>query len=297
MPELFDWIKRVMDANGFTYEIIAVDDGSTDDSWQVIQQQAQKNPSIKGLKFKRNNGKSAALHQGFSATSGDVVITMDADLQDSPDEIPELYKMIKEQKFDLVSGWKKKRFDPLSKTIPTKIYNAATRFMTGIKLHDMNCGLKAYSKDVVKSIDVYGEMHRYIPVIAKSAGFRNIGEKVVAHQERKYGTTKFGLNRFINGFLDLLSIVFVTRFSKKPMHLFGTFGVLSFFVGFVILLYLSISKLFFDVPGIATRPLFFFGILVLIIGVQLFLTGFLAELVSRNAPDKNDYDVSDKIGF
>jgi glycosyltransferase involved in cell wall biosynthesis len=297
LPELFDWIKRVMDANGFTYEIIAVDDGSTDDSWQVIQQQAQKNPSIKGLKFKRNNGKSAALHQGFSATSGDVVITMDADLQDSPDEIPELYKMIKEQKFDLVSGWKKKRFDPLSKTIPTKIYNAATRFMTGIKLHDMNCGLKAYSKDVVKSIDVYGEMHRYIPVIAKSAGFRNIGEKVVAHQERKYGTTKFGLNRFINGFLDLLSIVFVTRFSKKPMHLFGTFGVLSFFVGFVILLYLSISKLFFDVPGIATRPLFFFGILVLIIGVQLFLTGFLAELVSRNAPDKNDYDVSDKIGF
>jgi glycosyltransferase involved in cell wall biosynthesis len=297
LPELFDWIKRVMDANGFTYEIIAVDDGSTDDSWQVIQQQAQKNSNIKGLKFKRNNGKSAALHQGFRATSGDVVITMDADLQDSPDEIPELYKMIKEQKFDLVSGWKKKRFDPLSKTIPTKIYNAATRFMTGIKLHDMNCGLKAYSKDVVKSIDVYGEMHRYIPVIAKSAGFRNIGEKVVAHQERKYGTTKFGLNRFINGFLDLLSIVFVTRFSKKPMHLFGTFGVLSFFVGFVILLYLSITKLFFDVPGIATRPLFFFGILVLIIGVQLFLTGFLAELVSRNAPDKNDYDVSDKIGF
>lgn len=297
LPELFAWIKKVMDENQFTYEVIAVDDGSTDSSWQVIQQQAALNPNIKGIKFKRNYGKSAALNEGFGATSGDVVITMDADLQDSPDEVPELFKMVKEGNFDIVSGWKKKRFDPLSKTIPTKIYNGATRFMTGIKLHDMNCGLKAYRNDVVKSVDVYGEMHRYIPVIAKSAGFKNIGEKVVAHQERKYGVTKFGLNRFINGFLDLISIVFVTRFAKKPMHLFGTFGVLSFFIGFVILLYLSASKLFFNEAGIATRPLFFFGIMVLIIGVQLFLTGFIAELVSRNAPDRNHYQVGEKIGL
>ncbi len=297
LPELFAWIKKVMDENQYTYEVIAVDDGSTDNSWSVIQQEAAINPNIKGVKFKRNYGKSAALNEGFGVTSGDVVITMDADLQDSPDEVPELFKMIKEQNFDIVSGWKKKRFDPLSKTIPTKIYNGATRFMTGIKLHDMNCGLKAYRSDVVKAIDVYGEMHRYIPVIAKSAGFKNIGEKVVAHQERKYGVTKFGLNRFINGFLDLLSIVFVTRFAKKPMHLFGTLGVLSFFVGFVILLYLSISKLFLNEAGIATRPLFFLGIMVLIIGVQLFLTGFIAELVSRNAPDRNYYQIGEKLGL
>lgn len=296
LPELFDWIKKVMDEHNFTYEVIAVDDGSTDKSWSVIQNYAQQNPNIKGIKFKRNYGKSAALNEGFGATSGDVVITMDADLQDSPDEIPELYRMIKEDKFDIVSGWKKKRYDPLSKTIPTKIYNGATRFMTGIKLNDMNCGLKAYRNDVVKSVDVYGEMHRYIPVIAKSAGFKKIGEKVVAHQERKYGVTKFGLERFINGFLDLLSIVFVTRFSKKPMHLFGLLGVLSFFIGFIILAYLSISKLFFNEAGIATRPLFFFGIVVLIIGTQLFLTGFIAELVSRNAPDRNLYQVGDRIG-
>jgi glycosyltransferase involved in cell wall biosynthesis len=222
---------------------------------------------------------------------------MDADLQDSPDEIPGLYQMIQEEGYDLVSGWKKKRYDPITKTIPTKIYNGTTRAMTSIKLHDMNCGLKAYRNEVVKSIDVYGEMHRYIPVIAKWAGFDRIGEKVVAHQQRKYGTTKFGVNRFMNGFLDLLSILFVTRFSKKPMHLFGLLGMISFFIGFVILLYLSISKLFYAQFGIATRPIFFFGIMVLIIGVQLFLTGFLAELVSRNAPDRNSYQIGEKVGW
>ncbi|MEZ5002263.1 MAG: glycosyltransferase family 2 protein [Chitinophagales bacterium] len=297
LPSLFAWIKKVMEANDFSYEIIAVDDGSTDKSWEVIKAESMLCKQIKGIKFKRNYGKSAALNEGFEACSGSVVITMDADLQDSPDEIPGLYKMIKEENYDIVSGWKKKRYDPLSKTIPTKIYNGTTRFMTGIKLHDMNCGLKAYKIEVVKSIEVYGEMHRYIPVIAKGAGFKHIGEKVVEHRARQFGVTKFGLERFVNGFLDLLSIVFVTRFSKKPMHLFGSLGTLSFFIGFLILLYLSISKLVLNQSGIATRPLFFFGIMILIIGVQLFLTGFLAELVSRNAPDRNQYHVGEKIGL
>lgn len=297
LPSLFAWIKKVMEANDFNYEIIAVDDGSTDNSWEVIKAESMLCKQIKGIKFKRNYGKSAALNEGFEACSGSVVITMDADLQDSPDEIPGLYKMIKEENFDIVSGWKKKRYDPLSKTIPTKIYNGTTRFMTGIKLHDMNCGLKAYKIEVVKSIEVYGEMHRYIPVIAKGAGFKHIGEKVVEHRARQFGVTKFGLERFVNGFLDLLSIVFVTRFSKKPMHLFGSLGTLSFFIGFLILLYLSISKLVLNQSGIATRPLFFFGIMILIIGVQLFLTGFLAELVSRNAPDRNQYHIGEKIGL
>lgn len=295
LPALFDWIGRVMDENGYTYEIIAVDDGSTDGSWNVILNAAAANPGIKGIRFKRNYGKSAALNTGFEAASGRVVITMDADLQDSPDEIPGLYAMITEEGYHLVSGWKKKRHDPLSKTLPTKLFNAVTRGITGIRLHDFNCGLKAYQLDVVKSIEVYGEMHRYIPVIANWAGYTRIGEKAVKHQKRQFGTTKFGMERFINGFLDLLSISFVTRFSKRPMHLFGLLGTLSFLVGFAILLYLSISKLFYAEFGIATRPLFYFGIMILIIGVQLFLAGFLAELISRNSPDRNNYQIGGRV--
>jgi len=263
----------------------------------VIRQLRQSYISIKAIRFKRNYGKSAALNEGFIAASGDVVITMDADLQDSPDEIPELYRMIVEDKYDLVSGWKKKRYDPISKTIPTKLYNAVTRRISGIKLHDFNCGLKAYDRKVVKSIEVIGEMHRYIPVMAKWAGFRRIGEKVVQHRERKYGVTKFGLGRFINGPLDLLSIIFVSRFSKKPMHFFGLFGSLFIFLGFVILFILSFQKLFFDVSGIASRPLFYFGILTFIVGTQFFTTGFLAEMALRQAPTRNQYLVDEKIGL
>lgn len=295
LPELFDWIGRVMADNGYSYEIIAVDDGSTDASWQVILGAAAANDRIKGIRFKRNYGKSAALNTGFEAASGKVIITMDADLQDSPNEIPGLYAMIADGGYHLVSGWKKKRYDPLSKTLPTKLFNAVTRGITGIPLHDFNCGLKAYHRDVVKSIEVYGEMHRYIPVIAKWAGYTRIGEKPVQHQKRKYGSTKFGMERFVNGFLDLLSISFVTRFSKRPMHLFGSLGSLSFLIGFAILLYLSISKLFYAEFGIATRPLFYFGIMILIIGVQLFLAGFLAELISRNSPDRNSYQVGERV--
>ena len=297
LPELFPWIDKVMTANRFSYEIIAVDDGSTDNSWDVIRQQSEKFPSIKGIRFSRNYGKSAAVNEGFLRASGDVVITMDADLQDSPDEIPSLYNKIKKDNFDIVSGWKKKRHDPITKTIPSKLYNGVTRLLTGIHLHDMNCGLKAYKNEVVKNVEVYGEMHRYIPVIAKWAGFKKIGEQVVQHQERKFGVTKFGLERFINGFLDLLSILFVTRFGKRPMHLFGTLGTLSFFIGAGILIYLSISKLFFDVTGMTDRPLFYFGILTLMVGVQLFSAGFVAELVSRNAPDRNTYKIKENIGF
>ncbi|MEL6867330.1 MAG: glycosyltransferase, partial [Bacteroidota bacterium] len=248
------------------------------------------------IKFRRNYGKSAALNTGFQAAAGNVIITMDADLQDSPDEIPELYRMIKEEGYDLVSGWKQKRYDPLSKTIPTKIYNAANRWVSGVQLHDFNCGLKSYRKEVVKSIEVYGEMHRFIPVIAKWAGFEKIGEKVVQHQARKYGVTKFGLERFINGFLDLMTITFVGRFGKRPMHFMGALGTLCFFFGFAILLYLSISKLVYLEYGIADRPLFYFGILLLIVGSQLFLTGFLAELVARNAPDRNNYLIEQTVG-
>lgn len=284
--------------NNFTYEIIAVNDGSTDNSWEVVCKEAQQNSNIKGISFQRNYGKSAALHVGFQQAKGDVVITMDADLQDSPDEIPELYRMITKDDFDLVSGWKKKRYDPISKTIPTKLFNAATRKVSGIdNLHDFNCGLKAYKNKVVKSIEVYGEMHRYIPVMAKWAGYSKIGEKAVQHQERKYGVTKFGLERFVNGFLDLMSITFVGRYGKRPMHLFGTLGVLSFFIGFVILLYLSISKLFFSQIGIATRPLFYLGIMVIIIGVQLFLAGFIGELISRNGIEKNHYNIGDRVNL
>lgn len=297
LPELHAWIKRVMEENNFSYEIIMVNDGSSDRSWEVIEEISRKDSNVKGICFRRNYGKSAALNRGFDAASGEVVITMDADLQDSPDEIPELYKMIKSDGFDLVSGWKQKRYDPISKTIPTKLFNWATRKLSGIYLHDFNCGLKAYDHDVVKCVDVYGEMHRYIPVLAKRAGFTQIGEKVVSHQARKYGTTKFGLERFINGFLDLLSITFVTKFGKRPMHFFGSLGTISFLIGFFILLWLSIEKIFFQVPKIAERPMFFLGILTFTVGVQLFLTGFLAELISRNDPERNDYKIKEKIGL
>jgi glycosyltransferase involved in cell wall biosynthesis len=289
LPELTEWIDRVMKEHNFNYEIIYIDDGSTDDSWKIIEQLKDRFPQVNAIKFRRNYGKSAGLNEGFKHAKGDVVITMDADLQDSPDEIPDLYKMITEDGFDLVSGWKKKRYDPISKTIPTKLYNAVARMMSGIKLHDFNCGLKAYKNEVIKSIEVIGEMHRYIPVIAKWAGFKKIGEKVVVHRPRKYGVTKFGLERFINGPLDLMSITFVSKFGKRPMHFFGSLGSLFIFTGFLILAYLSIDKLFFGSPGIATRPLFFFGILTFIVGTQLFVTGFLAEMMLRTSSERNDY--------
>ncbi|MBL7916190.1 MAG: glycosyltransferase family 2 protein [Bacteroidia bacterium] len=296
LPELTAWISKVMDANLFSYEIILVDDGSKDKSWDTIKQLSGSNSNIRGIRFRRNYGKSAALNEGFSIANGTVVITMDADLQDSPDEIPDLYKMIVHDGNDLISGWKKKRHDPLSKTIPTRLFNWATRKMSGIhNLHDFNCGLKAYRSDVVKSIEVYGEMHRYIPVIAKWAGFSKIEEKVVEHRARKYGNTKFGWERFINGFLDLLSITFVSKFGKKPMHLFGLLGTLSFLVGFGIALKLAIDKYFFDIYNMTDRPLFYFGILAMIIGTQLFVAGFLGELIARTSPDKNQYQVSERI--
>lgn len=296
ISELVAWIHKVMGANSFSYEIMLIDDGSTDNSWKIANQLSQQNATVKGVKFQRNYGKSAALHVGFQEVQGDVVITMDADLQDSPDEIPELYRMIQKEGFDLVSGWKKKRHDPLSKTIPTKLYNWATRKLSGIYLHDFNCGLKAYRKNVVKSIEVYGEMHRYIPVIAKWAGFKKIGEKVVQHQARKYGVTKFGgLERFINGPLDLLSITFVGRFGKRPMHLFGSIGSFFFFIGFMILFYLAFAKFYYEEYGMTDRPIFYLGILAAILGTQLFLTGFLAELISRNNPNRNQYLIEKKI--
>lgn len=294
--ELHNWIVRVMEKEGYSYEIVFVDDGSTDRSWQIIGELQQKNPCVKGIKFRRNYGKSAGLHVAFAKAEGNVIITMDADLQDSPEEIPELYRMITEDKFDLVSGWKKKRYDPITKTIPTKLYNAVTSYMSGIKLHDMNCGLKAYRKEVVKNIEVYGEMHRYIPVIAKWAGFQKIGEKVVVHQARKYGESKFGISRFIYGPLDLLSIMFVSKFGKRPMHFFGSIGGGLILLGIVILAYLSAIKIFNDVVGIAERPAFYLGILAIIVGVQLFIAGFLGDLVSRNAPDKNAYQVEKELG-
>lgn len=293
------WIHRVVQAEGLTYEVLLVDDGSSDNSWAVAESLAKEYPAVKGIRFRRNYGKSAALNTGFQHAAGEVVITMDADLQDSPDEIPELYRMITEEGYDLVSGWKKRRHDPISKTIPSKFFNWVTGRMSGIRLHDFNCGLKAYRGRVVKAIEVYGEMHRYIPVIAKKAGFRNIGEKVVEHRARKYGTTKFGWERFINGFLDLLSILFITRFGKRPMHLFGMLGTLMFFLGFVITLWLGIEKAFFDPEGrlITTRPTFYIALTTMILGTQLFLAGFVAELVGRNAPDRNVYLISQKIGL
>lgn len=291
LPELTAWIERVMKENVFSYELIFIDDGSRDGSWKVIENLSATNNNIRAIKFRRNYGKSAALNEGFKIAQGQVVITMDADLQDSPDEIPELYKMIQQNGFDLVSGWKKKRFDPISKTIPSKLFNRVTTWMSGIQLHDFNCGLKAYRLEVIKAIEVYGEMHRYIPVIAKWAGFYKIGEKEVEHRARKFGTTKFGLERFINGFLDLLSIMFVSRFGKKPMHLFGSLGMLSFFIGFCISMYLAIGKLFLNEYKMTERPLFYLGLLSMIIGVQLFLTGFLAELISRNSNERNNYQI------
>lgn len=302
LPELCNWISRVMIKHGFTYEVILVDDGSTDSSWEVVCELSKENPSIKGLKFNRNYGKSAALNTGFRETKGEVVITMDADLQDSPDEIPDLYRMIKEQKYDLVSGWKKTRHDPITKTVPSRFFNAVTRKISGIKLHDFNCGLKAYRSQVIKHIDVYGEMHRYIPVIAKWNGYSRIGEKVVEHRARKYGTTKFGLERFINGFLDLLSITFVSKFKRKPMHFFGTLGTLSFLTGLIITIYVIASKLYhlhykLPVRDIVAQPLFFLALVALIIGVQLFLTGFLAEMMAMKSQSAHEYLVIEKAGI
>ncbi len=298
LPELCAWIEKVMQENNFTYEVIFIDDGSIDQSWNVIEKLRMANDNIKGIRFQRNYGKSAALNEGFKAAQGEVVITMDADMQDSPDEIPELRKMIIEDGFDMVSGWKKKRYDnTLTKNIPSKLFNAAARKSSGIKLHDFNCGLKSYKKKVVKSVEIYGEMHRYIPILAKWSGFRNIGEKVVEHRARKYGITKFGWERFVNGFLDLASIMFVGKFGKRPMHFFGLWGTLSFFSGFSIFLYLTISKFFFYGTGMTQRPLFFFAILAMIIGSQLFLAGFIGELISRNSPERNSYLIEDKVGL
>jgi glycosyltransferase involved in cell wall biosynthesis len=301
LPELTSWISKVMDEKGFVYEIILIDDGSTDGSWEMIEKLRLNNPFLKGIKFRRNYGKSAGLNVGFEAAEGDVVITMDADLQDSPDEIPELYRRIKEEKYDLISGWKAKRFDPPSKTIPTKLFNLATRKMSGINnLHDFNCGLKAYRKTVIKNIEIYGEMHRYIPVIAKWAGFTKIGEQIVEHRARKYGYTKFGMSRFINGFLDLLSIFFVGKFGKRPMHFFGAMGSLSFFAGTVIAIWMIIEKQYLiwnNLPyrNVTDNPLFYVALVAVILGSQLFLTGFVAELVARSAPERNHYQIEDRI--
>ncbi|MBI9039511.1 MAG: glycosyltransferase [Bacteroidales bacterium] len=295
LRELESWIKRVMIENDFSYEIIFIDDGSHDKSWRIIEDISKNNPGIKAIKFRRNYGKSAALYVGFEVTEGDVVITMDADLQDSPDEIPHLFNMIKNEGFDIVSGWKKKRYDPLSKRIPSKFFNLITRKISGIKLHDFNCGLKAYKSDVVKSIEVYGEMHRYIPVIAKWAGFSKIGERVVQHQERKYGKSKFGSGRLIKGFLDLLSISFVSKFGRRPMHLFGTWGVVLFLIGFVIAGYLAYSKIFLATYKMTERPLFYLGLLSMILGTQLFMTGFIAEMISRNSSERNKYIIQQEL--
>jgi glycosyltransferase involved in cell wall biosynthesis len=300
LPELCSWVDQVMQKNQFTYEMIFVNDGSKDSSWQVIQDLSKQYSTIKGISFARNYGKSAALHEGFQKASGQVVITMDADLQDSPDEIPELYRMITQEGYDLVSGWKQKRFDPISKTIPTKLYNAATRALSGVKLNDFNCGLKAYKLEVVKTIKLYGEMHRYIPVQAKWNGFTKIGEKVVQHQARKYGVTKFGLERFLYGFLDLLSITFVQTFGKRPMHLFGSLGILSFFSGTVITLWLIAEKLYniannFKYRNVTDNPLFFLALVAIILGVQLFVAGFLGELLITNSDKTTQYQIKEEI--
>src|SRR5579862_8823083 len=298
LPELAAWIQRVVDANRLTYEIIFIDDGSSDKSWEVVQTLYAVDHNIKGIKFQRNYGKSAALNEGFRNASGDVIITMDADMQDSPDEIPLLRNMILHDGYDLVSGWKKVRHDPISKTIPSKFFNWVTSKVSKIKLHDFNCGLKAFRAKVVKSIEVYGEMHRYIPVIAKWAGFRKIGEKVVQHRARKYGHTKFGgLTRFINGFLDLASITFVSKYGKRPMHFFGTWGTIFFIAGFIMSIYLVITRLINTGIGLSNRPPFFIALTIMIIGSQLFLTGFVAELISRNAPQRNNYLIEKKEGI
>jgi glycosyltransferase involved in cell wall biosynthesis len=300
LPELVAWIHKSLEGSGKAFEIILADDGSRDKSWEVIKLISEKYNTVKGISFRRNYGKSAALSEGFKLAEGNVVITMDADLQDSPEEILPLYKMIMEDGFELVSGWKKKRYDPITKTIPTKLFNGVTAWMSDIKLHDFNCGLKAYKKDVIKTIEVYGEMHRYIPVIAKKAGFSKIGERVVQHQERKYGTTKFGLERFVNGFLDLLSILFVTRFGKRPMHLFGTIGTFSFLFGGTVTIWLIAEKLYKISTGIKPRdvvdqPLFYLALVSIIVGVQLFLAGFLGELITRNSSERNNYLIKETI--
>ncbi len=301
LPHLIEWIERVMNENNFSYEVLLIDDGSKDNSWAVIEQLSEKNPNVKGVKFRRNYGKSAALNVGFERVEGDVIITMDADLQDSPDEIPELYKMIKTEGYDLVSGWKKKRYDSkLMKNLPSKLYNATTRWFSGIKLHDFNCGLKAYRKAVVKSIEVYGEMHRYIPIIAKWAGFSKIGEKVVQHRKREFGESKFGMNRFVNGYLDLMSIMFVSKFGKKPMHFFGLLGSVMFLLGIISALVLGVQKLIAVYNNEAMRlitdsPYFYLALVTMIIGCQLFLTGFIAEMIGRNSPNRNTYLIEKDI--
>lgn len=298
IPELMKWIDTVMTANSFSYEVIMVDDGSKDKSWSVVQKLRESYSSLKAIRFKRNYGKSAALFVGFDAAQGDVVITMDADLQDSPDEVPGLYQMITQDGFDLVSGWKKKRYDnALTKNLPSKLYNAAAGFVSGVKLHDMNCGLKAYKKEVVKSIEVFGEMHRYIPVLAKNAGFSNIGEKVVEHRARKFGVSKFGMDRFVNGFLDLISISFLSKFGKKPMHFFGALGTLLFMAGFSIGVYLTIAKFVWEAYKMTERPLFYFALLFMVLGTQLFVAGFLGELINRNSSERNNYLIGEKLGI
>ena len=302
LPELHRWISNVMAANAFSYEIILIDDGSNDGSWQWIEKASAEDSHLKGIRFRRNYGKSAALHTGFEEAQGDVVITMDADLQDSPEEIPALYAMLKEQGFDLVSGWKKKRFDPLSKTLPSKIYNKTASYVTGIKLHDFNCGLKAYKLEVVKSIEVYGEMHRYIPYMAKQAGFSNICEREVQHQARKYGVTKFGLSRFIFGYLDLMSISFISRFGKRPMHLFGTLGSLMFLLGTLAIAWMGIYKLIRMSHGVLAEritldPYFYLALTLMILGTQLFLAGFLGELISRSATERNHYLIDKRVNI
>jgi len=300
LKELHDWIVKVMEAHGFSYEIIFIDDGSTDNSWQLIQKLAEENRYVRGIRFPKNFGKSQALHAGFKSAIGEVVITMDADLQDNPEEIPELYRLIKEERLDLVSGWKKKRFDAiLSKNLPSKLFNWAARRTSGVQLNDFNCGLKAFNKQVIKTIEVSGEMHRYIPVLAKNAGFVNIGEKVVQHQARKYGKTKFGMERFINGFLDLITIWFVSKFGRQPMHLFGALGVLMFIIGFGFALYLGIDKLFIHTTGrlITDRPQFFIALTAMIIGTQLFLAGFLGEIVVRSRKNEARYTIAEEINL
>ncbi len=297
LPELCSWIESVVTKNQLSYEVILVDDGSTDDSWGFIERKSKANAHFKGIKFQRNYGKSAALNEGFKAASGDVVITMDADMQDSPDEIPELFRMIKEDGFDMVSGWKKKRYDnTLTKNIPSKLFNAVARAISGIALHDFNCGLKSYKKKVVKSIEVYGEMHRNIPILAKWSGFRKIGEKVVEHRPRKYGVTKFGWQRFVNGFLDLATIMFLGKFGKRPMQFFGLLGTVFFIIGLGSSIYLIIGKLISIDFSLTNRPSFYIALTTMIIGMQLFLTGFVAELVSRNAPERNTYLIEEKLG-
>ena len=302
LAELHTWIKRVLDEHKLSYEIVFVDDGSKDKTWDVIEQLANENSNVRGIKFRRNYGKAAALHMGFQAAQGDVIITMDADLKDSPDEIPALYKMILADGYDLVSGWKKKRFDPITKTIPTKLYNGVTRLMSGIQLNDMNCGLKAYKREVVKSIEVYGDMHRYIPVLAKKAGFSKIGEKVVHHQARKYGETKFGLERFVNGPLDLMSVLFMTRFGKRPMHVFGFLGGLMFVLGLFFTAWVLIQKALYVFCHLGMKPplvtdnvIFYLALVSMIVGTQLFLAGFVGELIVRTATDRNDYLVEKEV--